>query len=321
MTYKHYKRLKALGFPVQNFSILDIFRKKPEEPVKPKTKKISNNYNLIITQDNKNTNYQITDKSNNVVLSATVKTKEEPKYTKFFSDFQKNIDRAAKMIKDGFLEDIKKLQDTYDHYYVANKAHDYVVDNLKIDFDNIKFDKDKIILHCKNEFFEDESAIYLDNRISGESKYPMDFKDMLYEHFFPKPQKIKISGVKPLKNTRFFNDLEEYYGVKIPDKIRKIIAKYNGGKFSTNGVISEVDKFVFSLNSDFCDFNKSINHEIYEADDYGDTVYILPFASSDIGDIGFNLTSGDIVEYDREFGDVNFIASSFEIFLEHGCMS
>ena len=120
--------------------------------------------------------------------------------------------------------------------------------------------------------------------------------------------------IKPLKELKSIEHIENTYNVHIPQYLKSIILKYNGSRqekkcFDTQNYKEKVLKSILS-------YNKEDKENIYMFDDIFSKGYI-PFAISEFGDlICIDNKSGNIKLYMHEQDVFEYVCEKIENFFE-----
>lgn len=118
--------------------------------------------------------------------------------------------------------------------------------------------------------------------------------------------------VKPLKNTNNITEIEHRYNIQIPQTLKNVIIKYNGGRpekrlFYTNKNTEKVMKSLLSYNEEDKE-NVYIFGEIFEKG-------FIPFAITEFGDvICINNKNGNIELYLHELEEFEYVCENIEQF-------
>ncbi len=119
--------------------------------------------------------------------------------------------------------------------------------------------------------------------------------------------------IKPLKEEGVIEKFETLHNIKLPDDLKDVIKKYNGGRpeWKLYDTEKENDKVFKTLLS----FNREDIENIYTYCDIDTTIKgMIPFASDPAGNL-FVLKDGKIFLWDHELDAVTFLADSFTEFL------
>ena len=120
--------------------------------------------------------------------------------------------------------------------------------------------------------------------------------------------------IKPLKELKSIEYIENKYNVHVPHYLQNIILKYNGGRperkyFDTQNYKEKVLKNILS-------YNKEDKENIYMFDDVFSRGYI-PFAITEFGDIiCIENKSGKILLYMHELNAFEYVCDDIEAFFD-----
>lgn len=119
--------------------------------------------------------------------------------------------------------------------------------------------------------------------------------------------------IKTLKDNNSITDIERKYKIKIPNYLKDLIIKYNGGRPEKNIFDTEKNKErVFKC---LLSYNKEDRENIYIYDDLFKMNYI-PFANTPPGDvICLNIKNDKIELYLHEIDKFEFVCEDIEIFI------
>lgn len=123
---------------------------------------------------------------------------------------------------------------------------------------------------------------------------------------------MEYKYVKKLKNSNSIKEIEEKYNIQIPQLLKNIIVKYNGGRPLANIFLTDnkKEKVIKTLLS----YNKEDKENIYIYDDIFAKDYI-PFANTEFGDtICINNKNANIELYNHEADRFEYISENIETF-------
>lgn len=124
---------------------------------------------------------------------------------------------------------------------------------------------------------------------------------------------MEYKYIKELKDINSIKEIEEKYKVKIPEILKNIIIRYNGGRPVKNIFMTKEskEKVIKTLLS----YNQSDRENIYIYLDFFKKGYI-PFANTDFGDvICLNNKNENIELYLHEIDKFEYVCENIEQFI------
>lgn len=124
--------------------------------------------------------------------------------------------------------------------------------------------------------------------------------------------------VKTLKRYKNIDDFEMLVNYKFPDVFRECVVKYNGGRPDKRGFDTNKQK-KRELKS-FLSFNQEDRETVWKIFDWNKVNLFgkyVPFAIDNFGNlICFDVNDSHIIFWNHENNSVEYVAKSFNVFLE-----
>lgn len=124
--------------------------------------------------------------------------------------------------------------------------------------------------------------------------------------------------IKELKNVESISEFEKIVGVKLSNKYKEFIKEYNGARPSKKAFKTE--KKVEHVIKGFLSFNKEDKENIFQVYEWNknfiDEEEYFAIANDPFGNYIISDKRGKIYYFEHEAGNIEFIADSFEKFIE-----
>ena len=124
--------------------------------------------------------------------------------------------------------------------------------------------------------------------------------------------------IKELKNIESISEFEKIAGVKLSTKYKEFIKEYNGARPSKKAFKTE--KKVEHVIKGFLSFNKEDKENIFQVYEWNknfiDEEEYFAIANDPFGNYIISDKRGKIYYFEHEAGNIEFVADSFEKFIE-----